>query len=148
MGTNKKINRFVEAMLSGEPQQDGQGKAQEQAQEPEGVDMDKLLHPEVGEVPEETKERLQISPELLEALNKERVKKSGRPRKDGERPTQETGTKEGETRATFIVDKALLKKIKYISVMETKLHKDIVNEALSKYIAEWEAENGKIKIKK
>lgn len=118
---NKKVDRFVTAMLSGEPQNNDK-----------------------GTVPKETEERLHISPELVEALNKERTKNTGRPRKD--RPTMETGTKTGETRATFIVDKFLLRQVKYISVMDTRLLKDIIGEALENYVEQWQEENGKINL--
>lgn len=122
MASNAKVNRFVDAMLSGEPQNNNK-----------------------GELPEETQERLQVSPELIEALNKERTKNVGRPRK---RPSMEDGTKQGETRATFIVNKELLRKVKYISVMETTLLKDIIGEAISAYVEQWENENGTINLPK
>lgn len=53
-----------------------------------------------------------------------------------------------DTRATFIVSAELIRKIKYISLMEDCLQKDIVNEALSLYVTKWEEENGKIKMHK
>lgn len=62
----------------------------------------------------------------------------GRPRKN-EGPIE-------EVRATFIVDQRQIKKIKYISVIEDCLLKDIVGKALEAYIVDWEAENGRIKL--
>jgi len=49
-----------------------------------------------------------------------------------------------DTRATFVVSAELVRKVKYISVMESCLQKDIVNDALLAYINRWEAENHKI----
>ncbi len=57
-------------------------------------------------------------------------------------------TIENETRATFAVSVDLLRKVKYISLMEDKLQQDVVNEAISLYVANWEEENGKIKMPK
>jgi hypothetical protein len=96
------------------------------------------------ELPQEIEESLQVSEQLKELLNKERTKDTGRPKK-GYSP--EIGTKQDETRATFIVNKMSLRKIKYISLMETKQIKAVVKDALSDYIAKWEKENGKINLR-
>lgn len=103
--------------------------------------------PERGEVPQDVIEELHVSDELREALNKERTKDTGRPKK-GERTSMEKGAKQGETRATFIVNKESLRKIKYISLMDTKQIKDVVGEALNAYFAKWEEENGTITLPK
>lgn len=124
MASKKKVDRFVDAMMSGEAQNNRK-----------------------EELPQETAERLNISPDLLEALNRERTKNVGRPRKENARPTQETGTRPGETRATFIVDKLQLRKVKYISLMDTRLLKDVIADALSEYVDKWESENGVIEFK-
>ena len=103
--------------------------------------------PERGELPQETIEELHVSDELREALNRERTKDTGRP-KNGERTSMERGAKQGETRATFIVNKTNLQKVKYISLIDTRQIKDVVGEALSDYIAKWEEENGTITLPK
>ncbi len=55
---------------------------------------------------------------------------------------------ENETRATFVVSADLLRKMKYISLMEDKLQQEVLNEALSSYVSKWEEENHKIKMPK
>lgn len=47
-------------------------------------------------------------------------------------------------RATFVCDPELIRKIKYIGLASGRLHKDVVSDALSEYIARWEAEHGAI----
>ena len=53
-----------------------------------------------------------------------------------------------DTRATFIISAELLRKIKYISLMEDTLQKDVVGEALSLYVSKWEHDNGPIRLPK
>lgn len=86
---------------------------------------------------------LGISPEMEEQLNEIRRAKTGRPR--GRR---NGNPKPREERATFIVDKDLTRKLKYIALMETKLYKNVIGEALSSYIERWESENGQITLPK
>jgi len=62
----------------------------------------------------------------------------GRPRKGEER------VKSDEIRATFIVDPEVVRKVKYISLVEGNLLKEVIDEALIAYIASWEAVNGRI----
>ena len=66
----------------------------------------------------------------------------GRPRKG------ESGSKTNEVRATFIVDPELIRKVKYISLVESSLLKDVISKALTSYIEAWESENGKIRLPK
>lgn len=94
-------------------------------------------------VPTELVQDLGISPEMEEQLNEVRRAKVGRPK----------GRKNGNPnprgdRATFVVDKEITRKLKYIALMETKLYKDIVSKALSSYIERWESENGVINLPK
>lgn len=109
--------------------------------------------PQIGEperteeIPQETIDRLGITPEMEQALVKERSKKGGRPRSDFRR-SSEYGTGVGETRATFIVKIETLRKIKYIALADTKLLKNIVEECLSKYVQDWESSNGEIQLPK
>jgi len=65
---------------------------------------------------------------------------------DEKRPSTEKGTKEGETRATFIVNKELVKKVKYISLVGGSQIKDEINAALEAHIQKWEAANGAIQL--
>ena len=96
---------------------------------------------EEDRVPTELVQELGISPEMEEQLNEVRRAKVGRPK----------GRKNGNPnprgdRATFVVDKAITRKLKYIALMETKLYKDVVSEAVSSFIERWESENGTINL--
>ena len=78
----------------------------------------------------------------LEAKRKENV---GRPKK-GE--AAKNTKKPQDIRATFIVDPDLLRKVKYISLVEGTLLKDVINEALNNYVDSWEELNKKIRLPK
>ncbi len=64
--------------------------------------------------------------------------------KSSVRPTVEIGTKEGDTRATFIVSKDQVKKMKYIAMMSDRKIKDELAIALEDHIAKWEKAHGEI----
>jgi len=73
--------------------------------------------------------------------------KRGRPvtqTKEITKSSQE-GTKENETRATFIINEELLEKLKAIAYWERVLIKDVVNTALQDTIAKYEKKSGDIK---
>lgn len=97
---------------------------------------------EEGKVSKELVDSLDITPEMEEALNQVRKRKVGRPKKDTIRSFENSN----EQRATFIVDTDLIRKVKYISLAEAKLLKDVINEALSAYVGKWEEENQAIKL--
>ena len=78
----------------------------------------------------------------LEAKRRENV---GRPKK-GE--AAKSAKKPQEIRATFIVDPDLVRKVKYISLVESILLKDVISEALNSYVDAWEENNRKIKLPK
>lgn len=59
--------------------------------------------------------------------------------------TSQIGTKEKETRATFIVNEDLLEKMKALAYWDRVLIKDIVNTAFEEHIARYEKKNGEIK---
>ena len=61
----------------------------------------------------------------------------GRPKKEND-----------DTRTTLIISAELLRKIKYVSLMENSTLKDIVDDALSLYVSKWEQDNGKIRLPK
>lgn len=101
--------------------------------------------PAVSETSSEESQNLPVSEvtdEMKESLEAKRRRNVGRPRKG------ESGSKVQETRATFIVDPELIRKIKYISLVENNLLKDVIGEALSSFIESWEEENGKIRLPK
>ena len=73
--------------------------------------------------------------------------KRGRPvtqTKEITKSSQE-GTKENETRATFIVNEELLDKLKAIAYWDRVLIKDVVNTALQEAVAMYKKKNGDIK---
>lgn len=78
----------------------------------------------------------------LEAKRRANV---GRPKK-GE--TAKSAKKPQEIRVTFIVDPDLLRKVKYISLVEGTLLKDVISEALNNYVDGWEEKNKKIRLPK
>lgn len=59
--------------------------------------------------------------------------------------TSQIGTKEKETRATFIVNEDLLEKMKSLAYWDRILIKDIINQALEEHITRYEKKNGEIK---
>ena len=59
--------------------------------------------------------------------------------------TSQIGTKEKETRATFIVNEDLLEKMKSLAYWDRVLIKDIVNTAFEEHIVRYEKKNGAIK---
>jgi hypothetical protein len=73
--------------------------------------------------------------------------KRGRPvtqTKEITKSSQE-GTKENETRATFIINEELLEKLKAIAYWDRVLIKDVINTALQETIAKYEKKSGEIK---
>ena len=73
--------------------------------------------------------------------------KRGRPVTQTKEITKSTqqGTKEGETRATFIIKEELLEGLKAIAYWERVLIKDVLNRALTDAITNYEKKNGAIK---
>ncbi len=73
--------------------------------------------------------------------------KRGRPKTSTREITKSSqeGTKEKETRATFIVNEELLDKLKTIAYWDRVLIKDVVNTALQDIVDKYEEKNGVIK---
>lgn len=83
-----------------------------------------------------------VTPEMEEQLNELRnSRRTGRPKGTGHKEKNPF-----ETRATFVVDSRQVRKLKFISLKESRLHKDVISEALSRYIDEWESKNGIINL--
>lgn len=84
---------------------------------------------------------------LLGETKQEPTKKRGRPKTSTRQITKSSqeGTKENETRATFIVREDTLDKIKAVAYWERVQIKEVLNTALQEYLASYEAKNGKIK---
>jgi hypothetical protein len=73
--------------------------------------------------------------------------KRGRPvtqTKEITKSSQE-GTKENETRATFIVNEEVLDKLKVIAYWDRLLIKEVINTALQEAVAKYERKNGAVK---
>ena len=73
--------------------------------------------------------------------------KIGRPQtqfKEITKSSQE-GTKENETRATFIVNEELLEKLKAVAYWDRVMIKDVINTALEETVTKYEKKNGKVK---
>jgi len=75
------------------------------------------------------------------------AKKTGRPQTSQREITKSSqeGTKENETRATFIINEGLLDKLKAVAYWERSLIKDVLAEALQGYLEQYEQKHGKIK---
>jgi hypothetical protein len=71
----------------------------------------------------------------------------GRPKTNTREITKSSqeGTKEGETRATFIINEAVLEKIKDLAYWERVTIKEVVNTALEEVILKYVKKNGEIK---
>ncbi len=84
------------------------------------------------------------APEITEQMNAglhaKRYEKAGRPKKG------ETKENSKDIRATIIVNSDLMRKIKYISLIDEILIKDVIGDALTKHIEDWENANGRIKL--
>lgn len=97
-----------------------------------------------NEVRAETSEQeaAEVTDEMKQNLEAARRWNVGRPRKGA------TSGKQEETRATFIVSPEVIRKLKYIALVDGTLLKDIIAEALDNHIAAWESENGRIRLPK
>jgi len=75
------------------------------------------------------------------------IKKVGRPVTQFKEITKSSqrGTKENETRATFIVNEELLEKLKAIAYWDRLLIKDLINTAFEETISKHEKKHGNIK---
>lgn len=73
--------------------------------------------------------------------------KRGRPKTSTREITKSSqeGTKDKETRATFIINEELLDKLKAIAYWDRVLIKDVVNTALQDRVDKYEEKNGDIK---
>jgi len=59
--------------------------------------------------------------------------------------TSQEGTREGETRATFIVKEDSLEKLKAIAYWDRIQIKEVLSSALSEYLERYEKKHGKVK---
>ena len=121
--------------------------AAEQVEQP-AVQDDKQENPKAAPAKTSAKKEateLAATKQMKSKLEAKRRENVGRPKK-GE--TAKSVKKAQETRATFIVDPDLLRKVKYISLVEGILLKDVISEALNNYVDAWEEKNKKIRLPK
>jgi hypothetical protein len=73
--------------------------------------------------------------------------KRGRPKTSTRVVTKSSqeGTKDKETRATFIVNEELLEKLKAVAYWDRLLIKDVVDLALREYVSKYEKKNEEVK---
>ena len=73
--------------------------------------------------------------------------KRGRPKTQNKIVTKSSqeGTKENETRATFIINEELLEKLKAIAYWDRVLIKEVINNSLQETVLKYEKKNGDIK---
>jgi hypothetical protein len=83
----------------------------------------------------------------IETKKDNKAPKVGRPKTQFKEITKssEEGTKENETRATFIVNKELLEKLKAIAYWDRVLIKEVINKALQEAVDKHEKKSGEIK---
>lgn len=83
-------------------------------------------------------------------LGDQKKETRGRPKTSTREVTKSSqeGTKEKETRATFIVNEDLLEKVKAVAYWERKLIKEVIDTALQEFVDKYEKKNGDIKPKK
>ena len=60
--------------------------------------------------------------------------------------SSQEGTKENETRATFIVNEELLEKLKAVAYWERRMIKEVIASALEEVVAKYEEKNGPVKL--
>lgn len=97
----------------------------------------------LGETSPEPETNRQLTEKYLTSKKDNR----GRPKTQNWKITKssEEGTLQDETRATFIVKKELLGKLKGIAYWERMTIKELINTALTEAITKYEKESGSIK---
>jgi len=60
--------------------------------------------------------------------------------------SSQEGTKENETRATFIVNEELLEKLKAVAYWERRMIKEVIASALEEIVDKYEKKNGPVKL--
>ena len=85
---------------------------------------------------------------LLGGGEEKKKRGPGRPKDSSKRTPEKSsqeGTKNDETRATFILNEEQLDKLKAIAYWERILIKEALGEALADYIKKYESKNGEVK---
>lgn len=130
-----------------QPKEQAVEQAAEQAKQP-AAQTDKMDSPKAAPAKASSKKEateMEATDKMKSKLEAKRRENVGRPKK-GE--TAKSVKKPQEIRATFIVDPDLVRKVKYISLVEGILLKDVISEALNNYVDAWEEKNKKIRLPK
>ena len=130
-----------------QPKEQAVGQTAEQTEQP-AVQDDKQESPKAASAKASSKKEdteMEATNKMKSKLEAKRKENVGRPKK-GE--TAKSVKKPQEIRATFIVDPDLVRKVKYISLVEGILLKDVISEALNNYVDAWEEKNKKIRLPK
>ena len=98
----------------------------------------------LGEAPNKKADKQKIKDKPLRGNKPGKVGRPATQFKEITKSSQE-GTKENETRATFIVNEDLLEKLKAIAYWDRVMIKEVINTALQDTVAKYEKKNGKIK---
>ena len=142
------MDGFMGEAIPSDPVQE-QTKEQTEAQaEQQAVQDDKQDSPKAAPAKASSKKEsteTAATEQMKSKLDAKRRENVGRPKK-GE--AAKSAKKPQEIRATFIVDPDLVRKVKYISLVEGILLKDVISEALNNYVDAWEEKNKKIRLPK
>lgn len=136
-----------EAIPSDSVQEQPKEQAVEQTEQP-AVQADKQESPKAASAKASSKKEdteMEATNKMKSKLEAKRKENVGRPKKGD---PAKSAKKPQEIRATFIVDPDLLRKVKYISLVEGILLKDVISEALNNYVDIWEEKNKKIRLPK
>lgn len=130
-----------------QPKEQTVEQAAEQVEQPAVQDdkQDSQKAPSLKVAPKQEASETAAAEQMKSKLDAKRRENVGRPKK-GE--TAKSARKPQEIRATFIVDPDLVRKVKYISLVEGILLKDVISEALNNYVDAWEEKNKKIRLPK
>lgn len=60
------------------------------------------------------------------------------------RPKKAATGEEDSAKGTFVADRQIIRKLKFIALVEDCLLKDVIDEAFKTYIEKWEKKNGEI----
>ena len=72
-------------------------------------------------------------------------KSASKPEKKGPgRPKKVRTGEEDATKGTFVADRQVIRKLKFIALVEDCLLKDVIDDAFKTYIEKWEKKNGEI----
>ena len=136
-----------EANSSDSVQEQAVVQAPEQVEQPAVRDdkQESLKAPSSKVAPNQEATETAATEQMKSKLDAKRRENVGRPKK-GE--AAKSAKKPQEIRATFIVDPDLVRKVKYISLVEGILLKDVISEALNNYVDAWEEKNKKIRLPK